>query len=217
MSPSCFGEPGLNGAPTRSADVVLEARHGLREVAGEARQHVPVDRDAAPLHARQHRDERALERLVDRGHALGGEARFQRPPDAHGRIDALGGVRPRLRRGNKRKGDRVAAGPGDVGERRRTVAEDALPQARRRRGSRRSRPHRARRRSASCRRSARPRRRGGRTSARRTSRSSPILRTPGASSSGFKSAIASSSRIWPSASAPAPKRSSAPVRCPIGT
>ena len=37
----------------------------LREFAGQARQHLPVDRDAAPLHARQHRHQRPLQRLVD--------------------------------------------------------------------------------------------------------------------------------------------------------
>ena len=42
----------------------------------------------------------------------------------------------------------------------------------------------------------------------------PILRTPGASSSGFRSASASDSAIWPSTSAPPPNRSSAPIAVP---
>ena len=55
----------------------LDPRHPLRELARQARKHFAVDRDAAPLHARERHDERALQRLVDRRHALGGQARLQ--------------------------------------------------------------------------------------------------------------------------------------------
>ena len=68
----------------------------LGEIAGEPGEHVAIDGDAAPLHARQHRDERPLERLVDRRHALGGEARLQRAPQTHRHVGVLGRVLRRL-------------------------------------------------------------------------------------------------------------------------
>ncbi len=73
----------------------------------------PVDRDAAPLHARQHRDQRPLERLVDRRHMLGGETRLQRPPEAHRHVGVLGGVFRRLVDRDAGEADEVAAGAGD--------------------------------------------------------------------------------------------------------
>ena len=44
----------------------LDARRGLGEIARQPRQHLAVDRDAAPLHPRQHADQRPFQRLVDR-------------------------------------------------------------------------------------------------------------------------------------------------------
>ena len=57
------------------AHLGLERGAALREIAREARQHLAVDRDAAPLHARQHRQQRPLQGLVDAGHMLGHHAR----------------------------------------------------------------------------------------------------------------------------------------------
>ena len=130
MSPSCFGEPGLNGAPTILLISSSSRAIVLGEIAGEPRQHVAVDGDAAPLHARQHRDERPLERLVDRRHMLGGEARLQRPPEAHDHIGVLGGVFRRLVDCDPRKADEVAARARDLGERDRLVAETFAPRVR---------------------------------------------------------------------------------------
>ena len=58
----------------------FDPRGGLGEIARQPRQHLAVDRDAAPLHPRQHRDQRPLQRLIDRGHALGDQARLEHAP-----------------------------------------------------------------------------------------------------------------------------------------
>ena len=58
----------------------FDPRGGLGEIARQPRQHLAVDRDAAPLHPRQHRDQRPLQRLIDRGHALGDKARLEHLP-----------------------------------------------------------------------------------------------------------------------------------------
>ena len=68
---------GVEGRADDFVDLGLERGHALRELARHARQDGAVDRDSAPLHARQHLDERTLEPLVDRRHLLGDEARLQ--------------------------------------------------------------------------------------------------------------------------------------------
>ena len=70
----------------------LDPRHALGEFARQAREHVAVDRHAALLHPRQRQDHRPLERLVDRRHALGGEARLERAPQPQRHVGVLGGV-----------------------------------------------------------------------------------------------------------------------------
>jgi hypothetical protein len=70
-------------------DLGFDTGRSLGEVAGETRQHLTIDRDAAPLHACEHRDQRAFQRLVDRGHVLGDEARLQHAPDAQGHVGAF--------------------------------------------------------------------------------------------------------------------------------
>ena len=70
-------------------DFVHQRQLALREFAREPRQHLPVDRDAAPLHARQHRRERPFQGLVDGRHVLGGEARPQHAPDPQGHVGAV--------------------------------------------------------------------------------------------------------------------------------
>ena len=64
----------------------------LREFAREPRQHLAVDRNAAPLHARQHRQQRPLQRLVDGGHVLGDHARPQHLRQAQRNVGVLGDV-----------------------------------------------------------------------------------------------------------------------------
>ena len=66
ISPICFGEPRLTGLAGECADLGFKACCFLGEFAGQPRQHLAVDRDAAPLHLRQHAQERPLQRLVDR-------------------------------------------------------------------------------------------------------------------------------------------------------
>ena len=110
-------------------------------------------------------------------------------------VGVLGGVFGRLfRSATRAKPMKVlpepATSPNWIG----LVAEPALGERSPCRGPRWSRRRRARRRAAWCRRSARPRCRAGRTHASRTCSCGAILRTPGASSSGFSSASASALR-----------------------
>ena len=109
MSPSCFGEPGLKGAPTIRADLGLEPGHALGKLARHARQDVAVDRDPAPLHARQNLDERTLEPLVDRRHPLGDEARLQDAPETQGDVRLLRSVFARLFDRRAREAREIAA------------------------------------------------------------------------------------------------------------
>ena len=92
MSPSCLGEPGLNRIARQFAHFGFQRGGALREFAREARQHLPVDRDAAPLHARQHRQQRTLQRLVDVGHALGDHARLEHLREPQRDVGILGDV-----------------------------------------------------------------------------------------------------------------------------
>ena len=50
---------------------------------------MPVDRNAAPLHARQHRHERTLQGLVDAGHVLGDHPGAQHIREAQRHIGVL--------------------------------------------------------------------------------------------------------------------------------
>ncbi len=84
--------------------------------------------DAAPLHARQHRNERPLQRLVDRGDVFGRQAGFERAPEPHHHIRVLGGIFRRLVDRDPGEADEVAARAGDFDERNRLVAEGFLRQ-----------------------------------------------------------------------------------------
>ncbi len=130
MSPSCLGEPRLKFSPAMLVHLGLEAAERLGEIAGQARQDLPVDRDAALLHAGEHRHHRPLQRLVDVGHALGDEAGLEDVPEPQGDVGVLGGVFGRLVDRHLVEGDLRAAGAGDVLEGDRRVAEPALGQAR---------------------------------------------------------------------------------------
>ena len=74
------------------ADFGFEPRSGLGEIAGQSRQHLPVDGDAAPLHASEHADQRPLQCFIDGVHALGDEARLQHAPQPQDHIRILGGI-----------------------------------------------------------------------------------------------------------------------------
>ena len=116
MSPSCFGDPGLKGAPTISVDLVLERPHALRELARHAGEDVAVDRDPAPLHARQDLDERTLEPLVDRRHLLGDEPRPEDTLETQRDVGLLGAIFARLFDRRARESLKVAARAGDFAE-----------------------------------------------------------------------------------------------------
>jgi hypothetical protein len=78
MSPSCLGEPRLKGSPASSCDLVLQPRHAAARTrrtgaTGSAGRWMPRRSMRASTG-----DQRALQRLVDGGHALGGEPRLQR-------------------------------------------------------------------------------------------------------------------------------------------
>ena len=81
----------------------------LGELARHARQDLPVDLDAARFHARQHRHQRPLERLVDVGHVLGDEPRLQHQPQPQRHVGVLGRVFRRLVERHLGDGDRASA------------------------------------------------------------------------------------------------------------
>ena len=184
MSPSCFGLPGLTGSPASSWISASSRAARLREIAGEARQHLPVDRDAAPLHARQHRHQRPLQRLVDVGHVLGDQARLEHVPQPQRHVGVFGRVFGRLL---DRHADRTstcdlpvpATSPKLDG----AVVEEALRQRRPCRA--RCVRHRAHRTSAWCRRTARTSMPRSAKICRSNLRLCAIFRTPRSSSSGF--------------------------------
>ena len=91
-----FRRSGVEGRADDPADLILERAHALRELAREARQHVAVDRDSAPLHARQDLDQRTLKPLVDRRHLLSDETRLQNARETQGDIRLLRPVLARL-------------------------------------------------------------------------------------------------------------------------
>ena len=74
ISPSCFGEPRLNFSPGVLVGVGLEGGGALGEVAGEPREDLAIDGDAAGLHAGEDGGEGALDGFVERGGVLGDEA-----------------------------------------------------------------------------------------------------------------------------------------------
>ena len=91
-----LGRAGIERLAGERLDLVLERALLLGEFAGQPRQHLAVDRNAAPLHARQHRRHGALQRLVDGGDVLGRQPRLQRVPQPQRHVGVLGGVFGRL-------------------------------------------------------------------------------------------------------------------------
>ena len=107
-------------------DLVLEPPHALGKFARKARQHVAVDRDSSPLHARERLDERTFEPFIDACHGLGGETRLQGPPEAQDHVGVLGGVFACSIDRDPREADEVAARARDLAQRERLVAEGPL-------------------------------------------------------------------------------------------
>ena len=110
MSPSCFGLPGLTVSPAFLVDLGFQPRRLLREFAREPREHVAVDGNAAALHARQHGNERPLQRLVDREHAFGDKPRLEREREPQDDIGPLGGIFGGTLDRNRIEGDPGLAG-----------------------------------------------------------------------------------------------------------
>ena len=96
ISPICFGRADIDRAAGELVDLGLEAGGFLGEFAGQPRQHLAVDRNAAPLHLRQHAQQRPLQRLVDVEHVLGGKPGFEHLPQPQRHVGILGGVFGRL-------------------------------------------------------------------------------------------------------------------------
>ena len=107
---SCLGEPRLKRAPGQPVGLLLELGHAREEVGREVLQHLAIDPDAAPLHGRQHRDQRPLEGLVHPRAALARDGELEQPVQPQGHVGRLGGV---------------GGGPGD----RRPIERDAVPAA----------------------------------------------------------------------------------------
>ena len=162
-----LGAAGIERLAGERLDFGLEPAGALRELAREPRQHLPVDRDAAPLHAREHRHQRPLQRLVDRRDVLGGEPRLEHLPQPQRHVGALGGVFGGLVDRDAVERDARFSRAGDLVEVDLGVVEIALRQRIESRGCHVR--HRARRTSAWCRRRARSRCRAARTSAGRIS------------------------------------------------
>ena len=104
----------------------LDPRRGLGELARHAGQDVPVDRDPARLHPGEDRHERALQRLVDGGLALGREPGRQHAPEPGRDVDLLGRVFGRAVERHEVEAHRLATLSGDLGERQAAMLEIGL-------------------------------------------------------------------------------------------
>ena len=91
-SPSWRGLPRLKRTPGQHLHLAFEARDALREARRQPREDVAVDLDARALHVGEHRQQRPLQRLIDGGHAFGGEARLQRQPQPQRHVGVFGCV-----------------------------------------------------------------------------------------------------------------------------
>ena len=109
-----LGRAGIERLAGELLDLFFERALFLREFAGQARQHLAVDRNAAPLHARQHGRHGALQRFVDGGDVLGRQPGFERVPQPQRDVGVLGGVFGRLVDGDAVEGDLRFALAGDV-------------------------------------------------------------------------------------------------------
>ena len=194
MSPSCFGEPGLNGAPTIFADLVLEPR----PCAGQTRPSCATGccgrsrSRAAPCAPEPRRaDARAARRRVVIRSATRRGCKTRQRRKAMSAFSAP--YSHAFSIGARAKPDEIAARARDFAQAGWACGRESVRRAYRCCGRRRSRPRRACRRAAWRRRSARRERRACASTCMSNLMSWPILRTPGDSSSGFRSAIASAS------------------------
>src|SRR5262252_4475179 len=73
-------------------DLGLERAGALREFTRQAREHRPINRDAATLHAREHWNEWPLQRLIHAADAIGGKTRLEHLPHSHRHVGPLCGI-----------------------------------------------------------------------------------------------------------------------------
>ena len=78
--------------PGDRVDLFLQRGDLLREVGGELRQYPGIDLDAGGLHLGEDRHQRAVDALIDAGHALIGEPRLEATPQPQRDVGILGGV-----------------------------------------------------------------------------------------------------------------------------
>ncbi len=90
--------------PRKIVDLLLEPGDALGKRRGEPRQDRLVDADAGALHVAEDRHHRPLQRLVDRGHVLGGEPGLEHHPQTQRHVRVLGGVLGRLVERHLREG-----------------------------------------------------------------------------------------------------------------
>ena len=87
-----LGAAGIDRLAGNLLDLQFEPFGVCREFAGQPRQHLAVDGNAAPLHARQHAHHRPLQRLIDGRHPVSGEARLHREPEPERNVGFLCGI-----------------------------------------------------------------------------------------------------------------------------
>ncbi len=73
-------------------DLDLQLAQPLLEVGRQHPERRRIDLDAGLLHRQQHRDQRPLDRLVQRHHVFGGDARLELRPELQGHVGVLGGI-----------------------------------------------------------------------------------------------------------------------------
>ena len=121
-----FRRAGVEGCAHDPVDLVFEPGHALGKLACHAREDVSVDRDPAPLHARQNLDERTLEPLVDHGHLLSDDARLQNAPEAERDVRFLRSVFAGFFDRRPRQADEIATRARDFAQGNGFVAEKAI-------------------------------------------------------------------------------------------
>ena len=104
-------------------DLALEHVDASGEVVGQVGEQLAVDRDAGAFHVDQHRDQRSLDRFVDRHHALGEQPGLERLVQPAGDVGILGGIIERGIERHQIEGDLFLADAGDLLEGDRVDAE----------------------------------------------------------------------------------------------
>ena len=110
-------------------DRLLDLGDAPREIARQLGECGAVDLDPTALHRRDDRDERPLDRLVERGHPLANQPRLQHRVEAQRGVGALGGKVARSLARHLGESDQALAGADQLFERLQLVLERAANQA----------------------------------------------------------------------------------------